>query len=179
MFASSEMGRHYGRRGAGAVRRRDSNSLRIDFHHFRMSHQGACHDVSCSIHAGRCRSFCHDHAGSGARASNGTVAVNVIQDRRCFPLDGGALEPCQGRVVQGKGKMGRVPKAGGWSKSNRSEELVFPGVLHDKLSGGDLRLVRGFQSLDWRGPTTHQHNALTSVVRSARKAVPTPGVLTS
>src|SRR5262249_40212079 len=94
------------------------------------------HDVICSIRTSRGRNAWRGHAGSGARTSNDTSAVNVIQDRRGFPLDRGAMEPCKGRVGQGKGKMGRLPEAGARAKSDRPEELVIPGVLHDDLRGG-------------------------------------------
>lgn len=100
------------------------------------------HDVICQIHARCRRNARRDRAGSGSRANRGTVAVNIIQGRRRFPLDRGAMEPCQDPVGQGKGKMGRLPEAGAGSKSDRPEELVIPGVLHDKLSNGRFHRSR-------------------------------------
>jgi hypothetical protein len=44
------------------------------------------------------------------------------------------MEPSEGQVGQGKGKMGRLPEAVEGPEIDRSKELVVPRVLHDQLS---------------------------------------------
>ncbi len=51
------------------------------------------------------------------------------------------MEPCRDRVGQREGKMGRLPEAGAISKSDRPEELVIPGILHDELNDGHFRVL--------------------------------------
>src|SRR5262249_31336652 len=88
-------------------------------------------DVICPIRARRRRSSCHGHAGSSARADKDAPVVNLFPDRRCLDMDIEAMEPGQGQVGRGKGKMGRLREAIQGSESDWPKELVIRCVLHD------------------------------------------------
>src|SRR5258708_28215614 len=60
--------------------------------------------------------------------------INVVQDRRCLPMDITAMESCKGQVGKRNRKMGRLSEAVEGSKFDRPKELVVPRVLHDQLS---------------------------------------------
>src|SRR5260370_35464630 len=60
--------------------------------------------------------------------------INVVQDRRCLPMDIAAMESCKGQVGKRNREMGRLSEAVAGSKFNRPKKLVVPGVLNDQLS---------------------------------------------
>jgi hypothetical protein len=49
-------------------------------------------------------------------------------------MDIEAMESSEGRVGQGKGKMGRLPEAVEGAEVDRPKELVIPRVMRDRLS---------------------------------------------
>jgi len=51
------------------------------------------------------------HVGSGARADNNALVVNVVQDRRCLRMDIEAMESREGQVGKATREMGRLPEA--------------------------------------------------------------------